>query len=466
MEFLLLMAGICGVVWGVWFMLRGPLLAGCTAVILVGSTFGYWFWHGEGGVPFTVDRALLGLLVVAYALRRQLGATSPKPMIRADWVLLALLGVLTFSTFTHDWSFEKSQPLTHLVIYWFIPASIYWIARQSTLNEQTIKRVFIAFALFGVYLTVTALTEAAGQWSFVFPQYIASPTHQNFGRARGPFLNPVALGIYLTTAVVAAMAFWPRLRRPGQLSLLLFSSVAGAAFLATLTRSVWLGGALSSVIFLVLVLPRQWRILLVGSGLAVVLFMFVANTNSILNIKRDEKLDAAASAESVELRPILANVAWNMFLDKPLLGFGFGQYDRERLPYLADRSSELPLEKSQPYVQHNAFLALLTDTGFIGAGLFVLLFILWISNAWSVWTNQSASLPLRHVGLLFLVIMGIYMANAMFHDTSIIDGVNILIFFFAGVTSGLTAQLRSPATTEKLAAAPDYHLTHTWAAAV
>jgi O-antigen ligase len=451
MELLLLIAGICGAVWGVWFMLRGSLLAGCTTVILVSSTFGYWFWHGDGGVPVTIDRVLLVVLVVAYAIRRQWGATDPKPMIRADWVLFALLGVLTFSTFTHDWSFEKSQPLTHLVIYWFIPASIYWIARQSTLNERTLKGVFIAFALFGVYLTITALTEAAGQWSFVFPEYIASPTHQYFGRARGPFLNPVALGIYLTVSVLSAMAFWPRLRRPGKLALLLFSSIAGAAFLATLTRSVWLGGALSTAIFLMLVLPRQWRILLVGSGVAALLFMFVVNTDSILNIKRDEKLDAAASAESVELRPILANVAWNMFLDKPLLGFGFGQYDRERMPYLADRSSELPLEKSQPYVQHNAFLALLTDTGFVGAGLFVLLFILWISNAWKLWANESVALPLRQVGLMFLVIMGIYMANAMFHDTSIIDGVNLLVFFLAGLTSGLTAQIRKPMVAAKAA---------------
>ncbi len=62
-------------------MLRGSLLVGCTTVILVGSTFGYWFWHGESGVPVTIDRALLVVLVVAYAIRRQWGATEPKPMI-------------------------------------------------------------------------------------------------------------------------------------------------------------------------------------------------------------------------------------------------------------------------------------------------------------------------------------------------------------------------------------------------
>jgi O-antigen ligase len=237
--------------------------------------------------------------------------------------------------------------------------------------------------------------------------------------------------------------------------LLLFSAIASAAFLATLTRSVWLGGALSGAIFLALILPGQWRVLLVGAGSAVLLVTFAMKADSVLNIKRDEKLDAAASAESVELRPILANVAWNMFLDRPLFGFGFGQYDRERLPYLADRSSELPLEKTRPYVQHNTFLALLTDTGLVGMGLFVLLLVLWISNAWDLWTNRSALLPLRQVGLVFMVIMGIYLANAMFHDTSIIDGLNVLIFFLAGLTSGLRSQIRNFTPAADSAVIPD-----------
>ncbi|HZZ28330.1 MAG TPA: O-antigen ligase family protein [Pirellulales bacterium] len=441
MEFLIIIAGVCGLVWATWFILRGSLVGGCLGLILIANVFGYWFWHNDGGIPVTVDRALLVLLFVAYGLRKRFGATEPKPLIRADCVLFALLVVLTFSTFTHDWSFEKGEPLTHLVIYWIIPGSIYWIARQSPLSEQNIRGIFIALALFGAYLTVTGLLEALGQWSLVFPQYIASPKHQYFGRVRGPFLNPVAMGIYLATAIAAALMLWPRLGRFGQLSLLLFSSIAGAAFLATLTRSVWLGGALASAIFLALITPRPWRFLLFGVGSVLLAAVFMMKTDSIWNIKRDENLGAAAAAESAELRPILANVAWNMFQDRPLLGFGFGQYDRERLPYLADRSSELPLDKSRPYVQHNAFLALLTDTGLAGTSLFALLLILWISNARKLWTNPSAPLVFRQVGLVFMVIMGVYLPNAMFHDTSIIDGLNLLIFFMAGLTSGLVAKI-------------------------
>ena len=62
----------------------------------------------------------------------------------------------------------------------------------------------------------------------------------------------------------------------------------------------------------------------------------------------------------------------------------------------------------------------------------MLLIILWISNAWFLWNNHATALPLRQVGIVFMVIMGIYMSNAMFHDTSIIDWVNILVFFLAG----------------------------------
>ena len=96
-----------------------------------------------------------------------------------------------------------------------------------------------------------------------------------------------------------------------------------------------------------------------------------------MTFKRDKDLDAELTAESAKLRPILATVAWHMFLDRPLLGCGFAQY-REVMPeYLADRSTDLPLEKVRPFVQHNVFLALLTETGLIGVGLFVAVLLWW-----------------------------------------------------------------------------------------
>ena len=136
-----------------------------------------------------------------------------------------------------------------------------------------------------------------------------------------------------------------------------------------------------------------------------------------------------------------------MFSDRPLLGCGFGQYDREKMPYLADRSSDLPLEKTTPYVQHNAFLALLVETGLIGGGLFVLLLLLSIRNAWQLWSDECSTPIVRQTGILFLTLIGTYLPNALFQDTNIIDGLNLLLFFMAGVVSSLAA--RSPKVAEQ-----------------
>jgi O-antigen ligase len=128
-----------------------------------------------------------------------------------------------------------------------------------------------------------------------------------------------------------------------------------------------------------------------------------------------------------------------MFRDRPLLGCGFGQYDREKMPYLADRSSELPLEKSTPYVQHNAFLSLMVETGVIGVSFYVLLLLLWVRNAWRLWNDNDTTPIVRNSSILFLTLLGAYLPNSLFQDTNIIDGLNLLLFFMAGVISGLAA---------------------------
>ena len=251
--------------------------------------------------------------------------------------------------------------------------------------------VFGTLAGLGVYLNFIALAEATGQWWAVFPSYIASPTTEFFGRARGPFLHPTEMGLFLTVCLAAALTFWPRAGRVGRLLLLGFTTFSIAAIYATLTRSAWMGGALGLAVFVGLSVPHQWRRLLISAGAISVIAMVAVSWDSFWNLKRDVHLDAAASADSAELRPILAKVAWEMFKDRPIFGCGFDQYTREKMPYLADRTSDLPLEKAKPYVQHNAFLGLLVETGLIGAGLFTVLLILWARDAWRLWSNPAAN---------------------------------------------------------------------------
>jgi O-antigen ligase len=144
-----------------------------------------------------------------------------------------------------------------------------------------------------------------------------------------------------------------------------------------------------------------------------------------------------------------------MFLDRPLLGCGYGQYTQEIPDYAEDRSTDLPLPKARPYVQHNVWLSLLTETGLAGMLLFTALLAMWARHAWSVQHNAAAPAWVRAEALLLLALLAAYSANAMFQDVSLIPMVHMLLFFMAGLSEGLRRYVPGGELALRLAA-PSY----------
>jgi O-antigen ligase len=432
---------------------RGGPLAGALAVLLAGTCFGYYFYHVDGGpIPLTADRVLLGVLLVQCAVWRRLGWLTPQPIGKPEIVLAAFLGVLCLSTFLHDFGYEHNQPVARLLFYYLMPAGMYWVARQVPLNERSARWVFASLALFGIYLAATAVAEVMRLRQIVLPAYIANPGYYPFlGRARGPLLNPAANGYLLAIGLCAALLWWPRLQRPGQLGLIFVAALFVAGFYGTLTRCVWMGAVAMLLIVAALALPRTWRLPLIGGVVLSVAFVGLTQWEKLMNFKRDEGQGSHETAESVELRPILAMVAWKMFLQQPLVGCGFGHYRERFVDVLVDRDTDLPLDKSRPYVQHNVWLGLLTETGLAGAGLFTLLVGYWLRDAWRLWRG-SGPLWSRQFGLLFLATFGSYLSNAMFQDLAIIPMINMWFFFLAGLVAGLRPQ------SQRRSAAPENRL--------
>ena len=233
----------------------------------------------------------------------------------------------------------------------------------------------------------------------------------------------------------------------GQLLLVLVTLLLLAAIYCTLTRSVWMGGMLTLALAVGLALPWNWRLPLLGGGLLVAALAGRDAMGQLLAFKRDKALAAEKTAESVELRPIMAVVAWHMFLDRPLLGCGYSQYKTEHLNYLSDRSTDLPLERARGYIPHNVAFSLLTETGLVGLGLFAAMLVYWARDAWRLWRNAALPLWARQQGLLLLVALGVYLVNGMFHDVSVVPMANMTLFFLAGVTAGLRPPTPSPMAT-------------------
>lgn len=439
MESILAIALPVALVWGAVVFCRGGLLGGCLAVLFTGCCFGYaWFRIPTEPVPVTLDRLLWLALLVQYIVWRRWGLADPKPLGKADFAILAFFAVLLVSTLAHDWRQHGAAPVARLLFFWMMPLAVYWIARQSVATEHSVLAVFACLAIFGVYLAITALAETRQLHGLVFPRYVASAEYPDFlGRARGPLLNPIGNGMYQVVGLVSLFLWWPRLSRPGQLLLLGLAAVMCAGIASTMTRSVWMGAAAALLVLAGVTVPRSWRLPALGCVLLFGAALLGSEWERLLAFKRDRDLDARAAAESVELRPVLAAVAWKMFLDRPLLGCGFGQYLGASADYVSDRSTHLVLEKARPYVQHNTLLALLTETGAAGAGLFLVVLTLWSQGAWRLWQTRAAPLWARQAGLLFVVVAANYVINGMFHDVSIIAMVNMLLFFLAGLSAGV-----------------------------
>jgi O-antigen ligase len=281
-------------------------------------------------------------------------------------------------------------------------------------------------------------------WTWaVFPKYIMDPKFAEFlGRGRGPLLNPAANGILLTLSLSCGIMplLWYRGIR--QLSVLAIVPVYLTGIFCTLTRSVWLGSAVVIAGIVVALVPSRWRFAMAMAVLSCVSITMLVDVKSLLTFKRDRNVTVEQMSESAGLRPILAMVAWKMFQDRPMLGCGTGQYLAKSKNYLFDRSTDLPLEKVRPYVQHNMFLAMLVENGLVTLIPFCCLLVCWTLWSWRLWNTPHLAIEYRQLGLVSLGLLSAYIVNGLFHDVLIFPMINAYMFFIAGSVRNCAVHLR------------------------
>jgi exopolysaccharide biosynthesis WecB/TagA/CpsF family protein len=427
--------------WGAICARRGSLLVGCGLLLAIAYALGHEFWNVRiGPIPITLDRVVLLGLVAAFAYQWRYGGISIRPWTGADCILVAMLAVLTMSALLSgqpDITDGVTSKWGRLVTSFLIPALLYGIIRQLDISRRDWSRLLAALAVLGFYLACTGALEVAQRWSLVFPRYIANPNLGiHFGRARGPDLNAVSLGLYLTAC---SLCGWTLLslasRRSYQLVLMVALPIIAGGVLLTYTRSTWIGLAASCLVVAAFYIPRQWPVpAIVGAGLLGALVM-VASWGQLLGIKREGTVED--SEHSVSQRQSFAYVSWQMFCDHPVFGVGFGRFYDSKLPYLSDRSQNFELESLRGLHHHNTLLSVLTETGLIGLAAFVSVFVVWIRSSWRLATSRGASSWTRAQGILMLALIANYLCSAVFHDLTLLPSQELLLFMFAAVTVNL-----------------------------
>lgn len=436
MTVLAALCSLAAIVWLIPLIRSGRVTTLATTVLLTGTILGPAFYAFDGPIQISIDRVLWGGVFLVLAYRWRMGQLSIGKPNRVDWVVLGLAGWFLASAFRGEPVPNNfTPPPARWLFYIAMPVGMYAFARCIDPRPRDIRWFLGALLCLGGYLAVTAICEVKGVHWLVYPTHIVDGDSWEFyGRGRGPLMNPAGNGILMSIAVAVAGLGFLRSGRRGKFLFGLLAVVLAVGIYATMTRSAWLGAGAAIAVIAIVQAPRWVRVL----GLAsVILFggaMAMGLKDQLLRLKRDKHLSAADAEESIQLRPLLAIVGWEMFKDRPIAGHGFGHYFASSGPYHDIRGYDLPLENARPYAQHNIFLSVLVDAGLVGLVLFVSLLVTLAGIGWQLARNRGSPPEARSVGILMLSTLCAYSCNGMFQDVLIIPMVHMFLFFIAGLT--------------------------------
>ncbi len=450
MPFLILAIAFPLVLWGAISITRGSIFLSVALFFVATCVFPAEFLSADlAGLTWTIDRLCLVCIAVQLVLSWRGGQVQFRKLESLDVAMALFMLWLVARTITQPFgSVLPDQPATlmHLVNGYWIPFFLYGVLRTSRLESQQLKWPLFVLLSLGVYLGVTAVLETAKLWGLVYPRFIGDPTIGiHFGRARGPMLQSVRLGVALLTCLASLTVYtvWLQpLKRVSWGAFLTVGPIMAAGLMLTLTRSVWMGLGLIAVVLAGLCLhgiPR--RAAFVGMLFAALAILIVKG-DDLVAFKRE--YSAAETRESTYMRAAFAYVSLEMFRDRPVTGFGFNQFQVYNRPYLADRSTDIRLESIRGYVHHNSFLSLLVDLGIVGFALYAFVGLAAVVQCYTLWQARGAPKWARGLSLVALCIGGVHLIQMAFHEVSFSTIENGFLFAALGLVVAAKQQFCAP----------------------
>jgi O-antigen ligase len=374
---------------------------------------------------YAIDRVAFVVLLIAVAGRAALLRENLFVFERATWPMLGLTVLALASVAGQSFDQEGWSLLASKLV---VPFAMFHIAALIFTSEARLRQFEIFCLVVLAYLTFTAIAFLSEAHALIFPRFILNPDLGiHVDRARGPLLQAVANGVSLIVLGLVALHSYIRgkMRRTALAVLL---AAVPIAILATLTRAVWLSFPAALLAVALLFWRARSQRLFLGISIVAISALALLFSSEQLRLTLDDRLNEEGP---IEFRQAVYSGAWEMFLERPLLGWGFHQMQDELPRHVTGYHEKI-------LYAHNTYLELLAEQGAVGFGLYA-----WLM--WELWSLRRTVMPEheegflnRHIHRLWPIILGVYWLNAAVVVMSY-QFVNALIFSMAGM---LVAQRR------------------------
>jgi len=375
---------------------------------------------------YEIDRVAFGLLVAGMVGRAFVFGQPLLVMERASWPMLGLTLLAVSSVIGRPFD---NETWSLLAAKYVVPFTLFHLAGRVFTEERQFRQFGIFSLLVLAYLSFTSIAFLAGARELIFPRFILDESlgfHAD--RARGPLLQAVANGVSLNMLGLLALHDYRRGSLRGLKAVLLLAAVP-IAILATMTRAVWLTFA-GTILALILVSgSRALRRAGVGMVLVAIAGLVICLDSNEFDGTLRDRLEERGP---VEYREAVYAGGWEMFLQRPLTGWGFNQMPAELPRHVSGYKEKL-------LYPHNTYLELLVEDGMVGLALYLwLMWELWRLGRGLVPTEDRSSFLDNGFHRFWPILLGVYWVNAAVVVMSY-QFVNGLLFTLAGM---LAAQRR------------------------
>lgn len=352
---------------------------------------------------YLTDILILGLLgwwLLQFVLKKksiQLAKKIKKSVLPTSTLILLGLGVLLTGS-----QVLSSTPLVSAWFsfkIWLLVWFGWWLLRQKWSNW------FFAALIAGIlFQSILGIYQFYSQSSFAGYFFLGEPDLSSYaGIAKGNFHNQVQILPYGTTShpnvlagylVISLLLALISVRRVAdqnaghhslrQGSLLVSAALGGYVLFLTQSVSAWLSLGLGLAV-LALTASSFWEKCSFSTRQILLTATFVILSLQVLAPFLLLKLQSQIpSMPSIERRVMLNQAAWDMFLNQPLQGLGFGSFTKE-----VETFSNQPEIVRFVQPAHHLGLLLIAETGILGVSLVVSLLLFVIRKIESTSTKTS-----------------------------------------------------------------------------
>jgi putative inorganic carbon (hco3(-)) transporter len=372
-------------------------------------------------VPFyEIDHVAFGVLVLGVAgaalasgARIRIFERSSRPML--GLMSIAILSVIGQPFDNRTWSLLAAK--------FIVPFTLFHLAALVFRTEKRLEQFELFCLCVLAYLCFTSIAFMIGAHSLIFPRFILDESlGYHADRARGPLLQAVANGVSLNLLGLLAVHATLRKRITGAKAALLLAFLP-LAIVATMTRAVWLSFAVSMGALIFLSRSRGLR----RAGIAIAI-VGLLSLIAILTFGDQQRAlsDRLHESGPLDFREAVYEGGWQMFLEKPLTGWGINQMPTELAKHVSGYSEK-------ELYPHNTYLELLVEHGILGFALY-----LWLM--WELWRLRKVPIPRaestgflnRQFHIMWPILLAVYWVNAGVVVMNY-QFVNGLLFTMAGM---------------------------------